>query len=238
MNVDVHIGIVSANDTDPEKEFGIEVRIDSVSFDEKFPVLVYPFFAPNFFKVPDLGQTVLVVLPADLPLEGFEGEETALNEFADQAFYMLRGFDSASAIGKMHPDMTTNYPKRSGWWFQNGTIILVDETKGSEEIWIRLTDGNEGIKITNKGIAFLSSTKIRLGDSIASEAAHLGTTMNGNLNSFLLAWQSLLKTLGGASLDPATVVYANAMSATTVGPIDILINQLPSWLSQKTFLDV
>lgn len=237
MNVDVHIGIVVANDTDPEKEFGIEVRIDSVSFDAKFPVLVYPFFAPNFFKVPDIGQTVLVVLPADLPLEGFGGEETALNEFADQAFYMLRGFDSASAIGKMHPDMTVNYPKRSGWWFQNGTIILVDETKGSEEIWIRLTDGNEGIKITNKGIAILSNVKIRLGATTATEALHKGNQANTDLLSFLNAWLALLTPLS-TSIDPAVIAYANAMKLAATGPIEILKAALPGWLSQKTFLDI
>jgi hypothetical protein len=238
MQIDVHMAVVTANDTDPEKEFGIEVRIDSVEFEGTFPVLVYPFFQPNFFKVPDIGQTVLVVLPADLPLEGFEGEEVAMNEFADQAFYMLRGFDS-SKEGKPFADFVQeNYPKRSGYWLENGTMILFDETQNDEAVWIRLTDGKQGIVVNNKGVTLFSTKKVRLGNGIANEALHKGNQANADLLTFLNAWIGLLTTLSTSSLDAGVIAYANAMKLAATGPIEILKAALPGWLSQKTFVDV
>ncbi len=237
MQIDLHIGEVTANDTDPEKEFGIKVRIDSIEIGKVFPELIYPFFQPNFFKVPDVGQTVLIVLPADIPLDSFETEEIALNEFADTAFYLLRGFDSSND-GKPLPDLVNkNYPKRSGFWLKNGTVILFDETKKQEAIWIRLTDGKEGIVINNKGITIFSSQKIRLGDGIATEAVHKGNTANADLSTFLTTWLGLLTGLS-ASLDPATVAYATAMKLPGTGPVDLLKSLLPNWLSTKTFVDI
>lgn len=230
------MGIVSANDSDPEQEFGIEVQIDSIDPGSVFPEIVHPFFSQNLIKAPDIGQVVLVVLPADLPDGGFEGEEIALNEFSENAFYLLRGFDS-STIGSVPAILKQNYPKRSGFWLQNGTVIVFDETKGEETILIRLTDGAQGITIDKDGVTILSQQKIRLGDGVATEALHKGTQANTDLLSFLNAWLALLTPLS-TSIDPAVIAYANAMKLAATGPIEILKAALPGWLSQKTFLDI
>lgn len=236
--IDLHIAEVVANDVqaDPEKEFGVKLRIDSALLGQDWPEIAYPFFPPNFFKIPAVGEMVIAIIPADYPENSIEGEEVAMNEFADSVFYMLRGFDARD--GKPFPDLLKNYPNRSGFWLENGTMILFDETKGQETVLVRLTTGKEMLVINDKGFTVFSQTKIRLGSGLAAEALHKGTLMNANLGTFLTAWLGLLTTLGGTSLDPATLTYANAMVAAGVGPLPVLLTQLISWLSTKTFIDV
>ncbi len=236
MLMDFHIAQVSANDenVDPEKEFGIRVRIDQLTPGVDWPEIAFPFFAPNFFKVPEVGEFVLVALPADLPLGALAGEETAINQFPDQIFYFLRGFDQGE--GAPIAELKQNYPRRSGFWLQNGTLILFDDTVGQEQIWIRLTTGKEAIVINNKGITLWSTVKIRLGNGAALQAVHKGTQMNLDLSTFFSSWSAALTTLatGGAATEPFAAAYAT----TTSTALAILVAALPNWLSIKTFVDV
>lgn len=235
MLMDFHIAQVSANDenVDPDKEFGIKVRVDQLLPGEDWPATAFPFFAPNFFKIPEVGEYVLVALPADLKEDSLEGEETAINQFPEEIFYFLRGFDQQD--GAPIAELKDNYPRRSGFWLQNGTLLLFDDTTGQEQIWIRLTDGKETIVINNKGITLWSQTKIRLGNGSATQAVHKGTLMNTNLSTFFTAWSAALTTLsGGGATEPFAAAYATATNTA----LATLIGQLASWLSIKTFIDV
>ena len=231
--MDFHIAQVSANDVDPDKQFGIKVRIDQLLPGEDWPEIASPFFAPNFFKMPEVGEYVLVALPADLGEDALAGEERAINEFPEEIFYFLRGFDHRE--GAPIAELLDNYPRRSGFWLQNGTLILFDDTVGQEQIWIRLTDGKETIVINNLGITLWSETKIRLGNGTALQAVHKGTQMNVDLSTFFSAWTGALTTLAGGS---ATEPFAAAYATTTNTALAILVAALPSWLSIKTFVDV
>lgn len=210
------------------KEFGIEVFL--IAERAKYPEIAYPLFPANFMKIPDVGEIIEVILPADTE------EEVGINEFAHHIFYTGRIFDRKK--GKPPAELLTNYPKRCGWWTKDGSIIYIDETKGSAEIMLRLGDGkgnagNNFISIKDGRIAIVG-TKTVFGAESASESIVKGTQMNSDLSSFYGAWSGALTTLAGFS---ATEPGAAAYATTTNTALATLISALSGWLSTKHFVD-
>lgn len=225
MILDWHLGIVMTNDKDIEKEFGIEVQVDSLIPNEVYPVIAKPLFSSNNIKVPNVGDIVEVLVLSDNP-EGIDEGDYGVTEFTDFIYYRTRIFD-ATPNGKVPTDLLVNYPKRAGLFFAiNGTIILIDETKGSESILIRLKTNGPLIKLEANG------SKILIGAEIATEAILKGTTFETNLTTFLTGWISALAPLSGA-IDPILQTYG----ATMTGLVNTLNGQTAAWKSTKNFID-
>ena len=136
-----HIGLVMANDTDPDKQFGVECRIDTLLPGEVYPIIVKPLFAPNGIKVPDVNINIEVIVPAD-DNHGFPGErDLGQLDFVEEIYYTGRLFDVTNE-GKVPQELLVNYPKRSGLlWDLDGTVIYYDSSNGNTEFKVKLTDG-------------------------------------------------------------------------------------------------
>jgi hypothetical protein len=226
MILDVHLGVVMTNDQDQDKEFGIEARIDSLIPDEVYPVIIKPLFPANMVKVPDVGQIVEVIVPADEEDEFGESSYAGV-EFAEHIYYRNRLFDSNK--GKVPDELRQNYPKRAGMWFDNGALIIVDETKNREFILLRLKKNGALIKIE---VDSDGNELIRIGSDTASEAILKGTTFVSNFNTFLTTWRTAMTALQGA-VDPIVATYATTMSTA----LTTLAGQTNSWRSIKRFID-
>lgn len=252
MLMDTHIGLVVANDTDSEKRFGIEVKVDSLS-DEVYPELFYPIFPPNTIKPPEPNQLVEVVVMADV-----NDEQGAIDlgtaEFSDYCFYTGRIFDVQTG-GKIPADLQTNYPKRAGlFWSEDDTIVFYDKTDEEKRFLISLTDRQtyfelkeDSVTIQHKTVKFeLKNGKIILTDS-ATEIGGPGAAQNillgsnvydaffTGVNALVTLWQAAASTLGSAP-DPtgaAAQTYGNALNAalTTFGAT------AANWKSSKHKVD-
>jgi len=235
MILESHLAVVVANENvDPEKQFGVKVLISSISVDDEYPAIAYPLHPPNFVKIPEVKEVIEVLLPGDISEEGGDVEEVGVNEFPDFCFYTGKVFDKLE--GNVPADLLKNYPRRSGWWLNNGTIIYMDDTKGQQEIRIKLTTGNQFISIKDNQLAIVHSTKLVYGSEQAAEQMLKGTLVITNFAAFLIAWQVKLATLLTSTLDPGVAAYANLLSGL---PADIttLQGQINAWKSIKHFID-
>lgn len=160
--VESHLATVIDSAADPEKMFAISVQIDSLLPGEIYPELAQPLFPPNFMKIPKSGQIVecVILAPEINSSELGEAGEDGLGpeEFADFIYWTGRIFDLKE--GNVPSELKTHYPKRTGWWTDNGSIIYMDDTKGSLEIALVLQGGNNYIRIKENQI------EIQLGSTI------------------------------------------------------------------------
>lgn len=197
MLVDVHLGVVMVNDSDPEKAFGIEVMINSLLSDNIWPELCRPIFPPNSAKAPDIGQIVECLVIADEHDESGWSDLGVENE-PDFCFYTGRIFNLTEE-GKIPDDLKINYPKRAGiFWDADGTIVYYDSTKDAKEFMIALTDRKVFMKLkedeifiqqdnaswqmkANKITTIVDATE--MGAEGASEPIPLGDKLIAYLNS-------------------------------------------------------
>lgn len=147
MIMEQHLGVVMANDTDQEKRGGIQVRVDTLLSDFEYPDLFYPIFPINVMKIPEVGEVVEVIVIGDFDEDDpSEDGDLGTVEFSDYCFYTGRVFDVAEGV--VPNDLQTNYPKRSGlYWNKDGTIVYYDSTQNSKEFMISLTDKKTFIRI-------------------------------------------------------------------------------------------
>jgi len=140
MIMEQHLGVVMANDTDPEKRGGIRVRVDTLLTDFEYPDLFYPIFPPNMFKVPENGEIVEVIVIGDIDeLDPSDDGDLGTVEFSDYCFWTGKIFDTVKGI--IPKELQVNYPKRSSmFWHEDGTIVYYDATKNAKEFTIVLTD--------------------------------------------------------------------------------------------------
>ena len=247
MLMDTHIGLVVANDTDQEKRFGIEVKVDTLS-EDTYPELFYPIFPPNTAKAPEPNQLVEVVVMADV-----NDEQGAIDlgtaEFSDYCFYTGRIFDVQTG-GKIPADLQTNYPKRAGlFWSEDDTIVFYDKTDGEKRFLISLTDRQtyfelreDSVTIQHKTVKFeLKNGKIVLTDSAteiggpgAAQPILLGTTVIGAFTAFFASWQTEIATwIASPPIDPNGLIYLQNLQAA----ITTLQSTITNWPSQKHKVD-
>lgn len=247
MLMDTHIGLVVANDTDPEKRFGIEVKVDTLS-EDTYPELFYPIFPPNTAKVPEPNQLVEIVVMADV-----NDEQGAIDlgtaEFSDYCFYTGRIFDVQTG-GKIPTDLQTNYPKRAGlFWSEDDTIVFYDKTDGQKRFLISLTNRQtyfelkeDSVTIQHKTVKFeLKNGKIILTDAAteigglgAAQPILLGTVVISAFTAFFASWQTEIATwITSPPIDPNGLIYLqNLQTALTT-----LQSTITNWPSQKHKVD-
>lgn len=232
---------------DPDKQFGVRVQIDEILAGEEYPVVARPLFPANLIKSPKPGQTIEVLTVGKEGGEFDEGDESlGPEEFAEFCYYTGRIFDLKD--GKVPTELKTNYPKRSGMWTDDGSIIYMDDTKGSLEIALVLQGGTQKIGI-KENILFFDSIKVAIGAEGADEPILLGKQMgdasvSGSLAKFLTDWTTAttaVKTtlnalVASPPVDPTAL--ANALN-TWINALSVSqgLLAIASWLSTKTFID-
>lgn len=247
MIMESHIGVVMANEKDPDKKFGVQCIVDSVLADEVYPAWFKPIFPPNQIKIPDIGQQIEVLIPGDEG--GFPGEDDlGTVDFAEFVFYTGRIFDQVD--GKVPKDLLANYPKRAGLlWNVDGTIIYYDSTKNKKEFTIKLTDGKtfvtmkeDEILITQDQVSFqlkgqeiVATGKVKLGGSSAAEKMVKGSQFNTDFGTFLNSWKTAANALAGTA-DP-TGAAAGAYGTAVLAALNVLVPLLSGWQSNKHTLD-
>lgn len=252
MQLEQHLAVVMTNDKDPDKEFGIQVQIDSLLPGEIYPEFAKPIFPPNWIKVPEVGQIVKVMLIGNDSGEAQNSEYGGI-DYPDFIYYDHRILDLQK--GKLPSEIKQNYPKRAGMWFDDGSMLYFDQKNGQKEIMLRLTDAKNFIQITESKITIdQNGTKIELangtmtttantskfGASSATEAILKGTTVNTDIATYLttmIATTTLL--LAGslpylaAPIDPNVAVWLGNFNAA----MTTLQTALTGWSSTKHFVD-
>ena len=243
MLMESHIGLVMANDTDPDKQFGVECRIDSLLPGEVYPVIVKPLFAPNGIKVPDVNVNIEVLAPYD-DEHGFPGErDLGQLDTVDEVYWTGRFFD-VQDDGKLPAELLTNYPKRAGLlWDLDGTIIYYDSSDGNTEFKVKLTDGKtffslkpDEVVIQQDTIKFELKNKKMIttvdGSEIGAPGANHPIPLADLLKTFLETVQSGF----GASHTHTYVSPVHAGPVIATGGPSPSMPAVPSdWLSTKHF---
>lgn len=249
MILEEHFAIVLATNRDPSKQYAIAVQVDSILEDAEYPELAKPLFPPNFVKMPKEGQQTSVLVPAIEDGEEDEGD-SGVGEFPEHIFYTGRIFDDKE--GRVPSELKTNYPKRSGWWMDNGTIIYMDESSGNGEIALVLAGGSNYVRIQEQKVEIayggnklifndtevaVVTPKLSLGGENATFSAIKGT--NGatgflfDFGALLTAWNAAIATLAGSSGSPADVLAYAASMQTALG---VILPLVVNWPSTQVFL--
>lgn len=160
MILENHIAFVLNVTDDADKTFGIKVQLDEIIPGEEYPEIAYPLFPANFIKMPKPGQQVEVVVPAQEVLAE-PGEGTlGVEDFPEFIYYTGRIFDLKD--GKPPAELKANYPKRTGWWLEDGTIIYLDETDGSKEIALVLAGGDNFLRIKEQELTAQLGAQVQI----------------------------------------------------------------------------
>lgn len=250
MILEEHIATVLDTKRDQNKHYAIAVQVDSILENMEYPELARPLFPPNFVKMPKEGQQVSVLVPAKGAGEEDEAD-LGVEEFPEHIFYTGRIFDDKE--GNVPSELKTNYPKRSGWWMDNGTIIYMDESQGNGEIALVLAGGQNYVRIQEqkvelayggKKIIFndteiaVVTPKASLGGENATFKAIKGTDGAGgflyDFGVLLTAWRTAANTLAGSSGDPTAV---KAYGAAVKAALDIIIPLATTWPSTKVYIE-
>ena len=249
MILEEHLATVLATNRDQNKQYAIAVQVDSILEGAEYPTLAKPLFPPNFVKMPKEGQQISVLVPAKEIGEEDEAS-SGVGEFAEHIFYTGRIFDDKE--GNVPSELKTNYPKRSGWWMDNGTIIYMDESQGNGEIALVLAGGQNYVRIQEQKVEIayggkkiiwndteiaVVTPRASLGGENAQFSAIKGTDgSSGFLLDFgilLTAWRAAANTLAGSSGNPAAVI---AFGTAMVVALDLTIAEVATWPSTQTFL--
>ena len=248
MLLEQHLATVLAVDGDPDKEYGIKVQIDEILEGAEYPEIAKPLFPPNFIKAPKKGQTISVLAVATE--DGEPGDrDLGVEEYSSFLYYTGRIFDLKQ--GRVPNELKTNYPKRSGWWGDDGTIIYFDETSGSKQIALVLSGGQNYVKIHEQYVEMkYGSQVIKLNDTEVSITANKvssgaenadfrlikGTNTAGDtgflpdFNTLLAAWLAAAQALKSAG-PTGVVAYATAVESM----IQAIQLNAGNWPSTKSF---
>lgn len=263
--IESHLATVVDPAADPEKAFAISVQIDSLLPEEIYPELALPLFPSNLIKIPKSGEIVecITLAPFTSPEFGEPGEEDlGPEEFPEFLFWTGRIFDLKE--GKPPSELITNYPKRTGWWTDDGSIIYMDDKE--KEIALVLAGGSTFIRMKNNGIQIqhggqkvvleddrvhIDATRVNLGSEPALEALLKGTFFTnvaqvGSMAKFLTDWSTaaiqfqtdLQNLLANPPVNPDTLAQKTKDYVDAlVSHLAIVLGGIVSWISTKIFLD-
>ena len=247
MRIESHIASVMSVTDDKDKMFAIRVKLDEVIPGESYPELAKPLFSPNFIKMPKPGQQVEVIVRADDPEEEAGEGDMGVGDFPEFCYYTGRIFDLKE--GQVPAELKTNYPKRSGWWMDDGTIIYMDETNGSKEIALVLAGGQNFVRIKEQELLIqfgaqiikldsagftVTDTTTKIGGAGANNPLVKGTETIAAMTALFSAWTTAIGNLAGSSGLPADVLtYAGVM----VTALSTVTGTLTTWASAAHFQD-
>lgn len=160
-------GFVESVD-DPAKAGRILCRMAELD-DATYPEWISPIFNGDGFFPPNVGDTVMLLIPED------DGDFV---EFADEIYYLgIIRFEGTTAPTRL----LYSYPHARGIVTPAGNYVVLDDTKDSEFVSIGAADG---VPIHTK------KDTIHLGSELANQPLVLGTelaTWLGNLCTALKA---------------------------------------------------
>lgn len=231
MIVDTFIGVVTKNDADSQKEFGVYCYVEHLDPNGEYPEIFKPLFPVNMVKAPEVGQQIEVFVLADEINEpGFS--ELGVFSNPEYCYYTGRIFDEKN--GKIPKELKQNYPNRAGlFWSKDGTIIFYDQTPQQRGLMISLTDKKVTARFTedeiviqkdlskitlkdnqimvengtaiidlNGGNLSITNTTTTLGSPAAAQPILLGGTVIAAFNVFFTAWLAAVST---AENDPSGI---------------------------------
>jgi hypothetical protein len=167
-----HIAVVKST-SDPEKRGRIKVSCASLLGDEDSdaPMWIEPVLTWGSFIVPDVGETVEIVIDA----HGETDESFAATSIENPRprWYGARYFqrsESEQGHRAIPADFKVNYGKRRGFATPAGHIVIFDDTLGSELVSIscKVSLGTVSISLNANGSALISDP---LGSSIELDGA-------------------------------------------------------------------
>lgn len=150
INEETYTATVTSND-DPEKRGRIKVACAGLLGDEdtELPMYVEPCLDWGWFYVPDIGETVDVVVVSSSDSDESRGQMSIDNldiRWKGQRHYTVDEPENDNTTAtQVHPDLKTNYGKRRGFATPHGHTVIFDDTKGSPAI--QLTFSKEKLAI-------------------------------------------------------------------------------------------
>jgi len=222
MIIECSLAIVS-NIDDPAKGGAIKVALPDIGGDE-YPEWIEPIFpAGCWFAMPEVGDTVLVMMPG--------GDD--ITEFADEVRYLGRLITEGEGLPN---DFKKNYPNRRGIETAGGNQIILDDKTGE----VIVKSGVTGSTITMEpsgNIVIKSSTKVHISAPLTdlnvtpTDFVLKGTKFFADfVTTFLDAWKTCLTAASPPLTDPNWGAYKTAM----ITKITALIGSTSTWLSTTT----
>jgi hypothetical protein len=172
---------------DPAKAGRIMCELSEFGGD--YPDWINPVFPGMWFTIPDVGDTVFIIMPVM--------EEVI--EFADEIYYLGVIRTQEQTLPKEEPGEFSGdaYPERRGLRTKSGHTFVFDDTTGVEEITISF-----------KGVIdfIFTSDGIRIGTGDAGEPMVMGTLWQTLVDSFMTNFLNHTHSTGtgpsGPVLDP------------------------------------
>jgi len=181
--MDITFGKVE-NIEDPAKAGRVECSLAEVG-GQTYPEWFNPIFLGSWCMMPDVGDIVLVVIPG----------RDDITEFPEEVYYLGVRLNQETPVHDILLD--GEYGKRRGFQTKGGHFIVVDDTKGAEEITISYK-GTMLVSLTPSGIF--------LGTKDATEPMVLGElwkTLMSDILGELLTHTHVAPAGGGPTLPPS-----------------------------------
>lgn len=193
------IGTVTNND-DPAKAGRIKVELAELDGQE-WPEWLDPVWpAGHWICIPDVGDTVEVVLP--------EGQNKI--EFSSEVRYRGKVLDPSNPVPE---EFKINYPHRRGFKTLSGHMMIIDDR--GEDLTLIHRDGHL-ISLTNDGIHF--------GTKGSSEPMVLGNLWKALMDTIMVSYTTHIHPTGvGPSGPPSDAAVWAAQQAQTAATISDFI---------------
>lgn len=147
MNVEETYRATVSDNADPEMRGRIKVTSAQAlgAADAPLPMWIEPAMMWGFFIVPDVGETVEIVMAAHGDMDESHGQ-AALEE-PDVRWRGVRFWSTPDApMPRVVPeDFKTNYGKRRGLATPQGHLLIFDDTEGKEKVSLQWHGAREGV---------------------------------------------------------------------------------------------
>lgn len=146
MNVEETYRATVTDTADPESRGRIKVTSSGAlgASDAPMPMWIEPATDWGWFLVPDVGETVEIVMSAHGDMDESNGQASI--EEPDVRWRGVRYWTSAEADKprEVPADFKTNYGKRRGFATPQGHLLMFDDTEGKEKVSLMWHGAREG----------------------------------------------------------------------------------------------